>query len=334
MNAIEPVEHNVPWDSIVGLEHTKEELKEAVILPIRFPQLFTGARRPWPGVLIFGGPGCGKTRLAQAIATLATCRGEGGRVDPTCRVLWARGGDFLMKFVDGQQLLRELFRVAKKRSSADQQTLLVIDDVDELGGLWIEDREAERVKSIRLEFLVQLQSIAREDALVVVGCSTEPWRLHTRVRRCFHRKLYVGLPDLADRVQLLRLHCAGLPDADYWSIARQCDGFSGSDIICLCRDAVMEPIRGMRDATHFREVCGPDPDDPKAVVTDRVQACAVHDDGAFECALLELPAPEKLLVPPAAMAHVTASLRRYRPSVDAAWQEQYLQFIEQYVAVD
>ena len=67
---------NISWDSIAGLEGVKDTLKQVVVMPIKFPQLFVGNRKPWKGILFYGPPGTGKTQLARAVATELITQGE------------------------------------------------------------------------------------------------------------------------------------------------------------------------------------------------------------------------------------------------------------------
>lgn len=88
---------NVKWDDVAGLEGAKEALKEAVILPVKFPQFFTGKRKPWSGILMYGPPGTGKSYLAKVCDRSAegagrTCTAYVGRYKSLQRAWAARGG--------------------------------------------------------------------------------------------------------------------------------------------------------------------------------------------------------------------------------------------------
>jgi len=97
---------NVSWDDVAGLEGAKESLKEAVILPIKFPHLFTGKRTPWRGILMYGPPGTGKSYLAKAVATEAKST-----------FFSVSSSDLVSKWMgESERLVKQLFAMARKTS--------------------------------------------------------------------------------------------------------------------------------------------------------------------------------------------------------------------------
>merc|ERR1712097_98384 len=109
---------NVSWDDVAGLDAAKAALQEAVVLPLRFPSLFTGERRPWRGILLYGPPGTGKTHLAKAVAT---------EVDAT--FFSVSSSDLVSKWVgESEKLVRALFESASQK----RPSVVFIDEVDAL----------------------------------------------------------------------------------------------------------------------------------------------------------------------------------------------------------
>lgn len=113
--AIVRIKPNVPWGNIAGLEAAKDALKEAVILPIRFPQLFTGNRKPWRGILLYGPPGTGKSYLAKAVATES---------DGT--FFSVSSADLMSKYLgDSEKLVRNLFDMAREARRQDGKPSII-----------------------------------------------------------------------------------------------------------------------------------------------------------------------------------------------------------------
>jgi DNA replication protein DnaC len=109
---------NVKWDDVAGLEGAKEALKEAVILPRRFPQLFVGKRRPWRGILLFGPPGTGKSYLAKAVATEADAK-----------FFAVSSSDLVSKWQgESERLVKNLFSMARQ----EEHAIIFVDEIDSL----------------------------------------------------------------------------------------------------------------------------------------------------------------------------------------------------------
>jgi len=162
---------NVRWDDVSGLEGAKEALQEAVILPIRFPQLFDETRKPWRGILLFGPPGTGKSYLAKACAT--ECEGTFFSVSSS---------DLVSKWMgESEKLIKSLFQMARDA----KPSIIFIDEVDSLCGSRSEG-ENDSSRRIKTEFLVQMQGTAtNNDGVLVLGATNVPWELDNAIRRRF-----------------------------------------------------------------------------------------------------------------------------------------------------
>eukprot|EP00968_Pinguiococcus_pyrenoidosus_P012205 scaffold1059_cov222-Pinguiococcus_pyrenoidosus.AAC.1 len=141
-SAIVTEKPNVRWEDVAGLDAAKEALKEAVILPARFPHLFVGKRKPWRGILLYGPPGTGKSYLAKAVATEA---------DATFFAV--SSSDLVSKWQgESEKLVRNLFEMAKQQAPS----IVFIDEIDSLATQRSEG-ESESSRRIKTEFLVQMQ---------------------------------------------------------------------------------------------------------------------------------------------------------------------------------
>eukprot|EP00922_Rhytidocystis_sp_ex-Travisia-forbesii_P035972 GHVS01053377.1.p1 GENE.GHVS01053377.1~~GHVS01053377.1.p1 ORF type:complete len:455 (+),score=93.40 GHVS01053377.1:21-1385(+) len=290
---------NVMWSDIAGLEGAKEALQEAVILPTRFPQLFTGERKPWKGILLYGPPGTGKTYLAKACATEAAAT-----------FLSVSSADLVSKWQgESEKLVRSLFEMARER----KPSIVFIDEVDSMCSARSES-ESESSRRIKTEFLVQMQGMASEDDrnVLILGASNVPWELDAAIRRRFERRIYIPLPDVRGRKRMFQLSVAKtsgcLTDADFSKLASLTEGYSGADISIIVRDALFQPVRKCRSATHFREV----KKDNKRFLTP----CSPGDTdpNKREVNLMNIP-PEQLLPPDVTMRDFMAVMENARPSV-------------------
>ncbi|KAG6940779.1 vacuolar protein sorting 4 -like protein A [Chelydra serpentina] len=307
MGAIVMEKPNVRWNDVAGLEGAKEALKEAVILPIKFPHLFTGKRTPWRGILLFGPPGTGKSYLAKAVATEAN----------NSTFFSVSSSDLMSKWLgESEKLVKNLFELARQH----KPSIIFIDEVDSLCGSRNEN-ESEAGRRIKTEFLVQMQGVGNNnDGTLVLGATNIPWVLDSAIRRRFEKRIYIPLPEEAARAQMFRLHLGSTPhhltEANIRELARKTDGYSGADISIIVRDALMQPVRKVQSATHFKKVRGPSRTNPSITVDDLLTPCSPGDPGAIEMTWMEVPS-DKLLEPVICMSDMLRSLATTRPTVNA-----------------
>ncbi|XP_004582774.2 spastin isoform X3 [Ochotona princeps] len=227
----------VKFDDIAGQELAKQALQEIVILPSLRPELFTGLRAPARGLLLFGPPGNGKTMLAKAVAA-----------ESNATFFNISAASLTSKYVgEGEKLVRALFAVAREL----QPSIIFIDEVD---SLLCERREGEHDASRRLktEFLIEFDGVqsAGDDRVLVMGATNRPQELDEAVLRRFIKRVYVSLPNEETRLLLLKnLLCkqgSPLSQKELAQLARMTDGYSGSDLTALAKDAALGPIRELK----------------------------------------------------------------------------------------
>jgi vacuolar protein-sorting-associated protein 4 len=299
---------NVKWDDIAGLEGAKEALKEAVILPIKFPHLFTGKRKPWRGILLFGPPGTGKSYIAKAVATEAF----------NSTFFSVSSSDLVSKWLgESEKLVRQLFEMAR----AQKPSIIFIDEVDSLCSSR-SDNESESARRIKTEFLVQMQGVGHDtDGILVLGATNIPWVLDAAIRRRFEKRIYIPLPEANARKDMLKLHVGTtkntLTDEDFRTLAQKTEGFSGHDIAMVVRDALMQPVRKVQSATHFKRISAASPSNPDVIVHDMLTPCSPGDKGAVAMNWIEVPT-DKLAEPVLCMNDMLRSLMNTKPTVNSA----------------
>ncbi|XP_028251619.1 katanin p60 ATPase-containing subunit A-like 2 [Parambassis ranga] len=242
---------NVRWEDIIGLEDAKRLVKEAVVYPIKYPKLCTGILSPWKGLLLYGPPGTGKTLLAKAVAT--ECKTTFFNISASSIVSKWRG--------DSEKLVRVLFELARYHAPStiflDELESVMGQRGTSIGG------EHEGSRRMKTELLVQMDGLARSDDLVfVLAASNLPWELDHAMLRRLEKRILVSLPSLQAR-QAIIAHwlppvssTGGVElrtDLDYKRLAEEMEGYSGSDIRLVCKEAAMRPVRKIFDVLESHQ---------------------------------------------------------------------------------
>jgi len=253
-SALREIEVEVPtvrWTDIGGLEDVKQQLREAVEWPLKYPDSF---RRlgidPPKGILLYGPPGTGKTLLAKAVAT-----------ESEANFVSIKGPEVFSKWVgESERAVRELFRKARQVAPS----IIFIDEIDALapmrGLVSTDSGVTERVVS---QLLTEIDGLERLEGVVVIAATNRPDIIDPALLRPgrFDRLIYVPPPDEKARLEILKVHTRRMPlaeDVDLLEIAKKTEGYTGADIEVLVREAGLLALRENINtdkvyARHFEE---------------------------------------------------------------------------------
>jgi len=227
---------DVKWSDVGGLENIKQELKEAIEWPLKYPDIFKKANtNPPKGILLYGKPGTGKTLLAKAVAN------ESG-----VNFISIKGPQLISRYVgESERGVRETFKKAKHAAP----TILFLDEIDSLiprrGSSSTDAHVTERVIS---QFLTEMDGIEELKGVVVLAATNRLDLVDPAILRSgrFDLLFELPLPDEKTREGIFKIHTKNKPlasDVDLAKLARETDGRTGSDIEFVCRKASMFAIR-------------------------------------------------------------------------------------------
>lgn len=170
----------------------------------------------------------------------------------TC--FWVSLADITSKLIgESEKLLNMLFQLAREEAPS----IIIIDEMDSLGRTRT-GNESETERRIKTEFLKQMDKIRSIDEQVSVFATTNmPWELDIAALRRFERKILVPMPNKETRKKIFELHAGEnhlLTDKDFDYLAKNTDGYSGSDLSTLVNDGLMRPIKEIQVATHFKKI--------------------------------------------------------------------------------
>ena len=225
----------VKWEDIGGLEKVKQELKEIVEWPLKYPEFFERLKmKPPKGVLLFGPPGTGKTLLAKAAAN-----------ESEANFISVKGPEFLSKWVgESERAVRETFRKAKQAAPC----IIFFDEIDAIApvrGSGFDSHVTERVVS---QILTEMDGLEELRDVIIIAATNRPDLVDPALLRPgrLDRLIYIPAPNREERKKIFEVHLRGKPladDVNLDDLARRTEGYVGADIEAICREAAMMALR-------------------------------------------------------------------------------------------
>jgi len=249
----------VGYDNIGGCSRQLEQIKEAIDLPLRHPELFRSIGVTQPrGILMYGPPGTGKTLIARAVA------------NETGAFFFIINGPEVMSKMAGESEanLRKIFKEAERKSPS----IIFIDEIDSLAPRR-DKTQGEVDRRIVSQLLTLMDGLKARSNVIIIGATNRPNSIDTALRRYgrFDREINIGVPDTKGREEILKIHARKLRvsgDVNIKDLALRTQGYVGADLAQVCTEAAMHCIR---ESTETMDVDTDKPLDEKHLATLVVQ---------------------------------------------------------------
>jgi transitional endoplasmic reticulum ATPase len=237
------------WDDVGGLEEAKQDIKESIEWPLTEPQKFDRMGiQPPSGVLLYGPPGTGKTLMAKAVAN-----------ETNANFISVRGPQLLSKWVgESEKAIRQTFRKARQVSPC----VIFFDELDALAPGRGQDGSNNVSERVVNQLLTELDGLEDMQEVMVIGATNRPDIIDPALIRSgrFDRLVMIGQPSTEGREEILKIHTEDTPlspDVSLRELAEITDGYVGSDLASIAREAAIQALRDDPDADevemkHFR----------------------------------------------------------------------------------
>ncbi len=210
------------------------------------PNLFTGARKPWSGILLFGPPGCGKTLLAKVIAS-----------ESEANMFPINGPEIMNKYYgETEAKLRDIFKEAKDNSPS----IIFIDELDAIATIRLNDTSgADReVQRTLMQLLSEMDGFDSRGDVRIIAATNRPDALDPAILRPgrFDRVVKVPMPDIEARERIIKIHVGNMTisdDIDFNRLAKLTDGSSGADLKAIATEAGMLAVRGDKRSVEMND---------------------------------------------------------------------------------
>jgi transitional endoplasmic reticulum ATPase len=226
---------NIKWQDIGGLDNVKQELKEAVEWPLKYPDSFKRIGiKPPKGILLYGPPGTGKTLIAKAVAT-----------ESESNFIQVKGPSLLSMWVGkSEEGVRKIFERAKQVAPC----IVFFDEIDALAGKRGAEVGTKVTERVLNQILAEMDGIEELHDVVVIGATNRPDMLDSALFRPgrFDRIIFTNIPDKKSRIEIFKIHTRNMPltkEIKLATLAEKTDGYTGADIEAVCREAGMLALR-------------------------------------------------------------------------------------------